>query len=54
MSKVKPVSLRTGAMTKEEQINRKNAEDKLKGKKYIPQTPPSDLCSKGKKAYGNH
>ena len=51
MSKVKPVSLRTGAMTKEERIKRKNAEDTLKGKKHIPQTPPTDLCSKGKKAY---
>lgn len=51
MSKVKPVSLRTGAMTKDERINRKNAEDSLKGKKHISQTPPTDLCNKGKKAY---
>ncbi|MED4225397.1 phage terminase small subunit P27 family [Neobacillus cucumis] len=51
MSKVKPVSLRTGAMTKEEEANRKIAENTLKGNKQIPQTPPTDLCSKGKKVY---
>lgn len=51
MSKVKPVSLRTGAMTKDEQFKRENAEDTLKGKKHIPRTPPSDLCNRGKKAY---
>jgi P27 family predicted phage terminase small subunit len=51
MSKVKPVSLRTGAMTKEERNNRKNSEDTLKGKKRIPKTPPTELCNNGKKAY---
>ncbi|MEH6995409.1 phage terminase small subunit P27 family [Neobacillus drentensis] len=51
MSKVKPVSLRTGAMTNEERIKRINAEDTLKGNKQISQTPPTDLCSIGKDAF---
>ncbi|WP_456272642.1 phage terminase small subunit P27 family [Bacillus sp. AK031] len=51
MSKVKPVSLRTGAMTKEERSKRVLAEEALKGKNQISRTPPADLCSIGKMVY---
>jgi P27 family predicted phage terminase small subunit len=51
VSKVKPVDLKTGGITKDEYNKRKSAEDKLKGSKQISKTPPKDLCKKGKVIY---
>ena len=51
MSKVKPVDLKTGGITKDEYKARKSAEDELKGSKRISKTPPNDLCDIGKAIY---
>jgi P27 family predicted phage terminase small subunit len=51
VSKVKPVDLKTGGITKDEYKARKSAEDELKGSKRISKTPPNDLCEIGKSIY---
>lgn len=53
MSKAKPVELKKGAITKDEYQARKSAEEKLKGKKRIPKTPPKYLDERAKKIYKN-